>query len=574
MSDLRDRILNAVKAGAAEVTIPPGIYRGGPAPGETEVLSIGNAHNLRIVAEGVLMVCTHRTRAIEIHDCSNLTLRGLTVDYDPLTFTQGKIIAVASDKSSIDVLLDDGYPRAAYSRIDIVDPQTHYRKHGMPFLWGTKAALVAPNVVRVTLTGIGDAAQVGDLASLNDGNEPGGECHGVGIDNCGGGIQLRDFTLRCAPGMGIVEWKGAGGTILHGIHIVPGPPPPGATAPRLLTTSWDGILHSEVGHGPIFEDSEVEDCGDDTWSVQSGPGLVVLADGIHIAVAGAPDLAVGDHLRVGLNQGVAQVVVVNTVPLEQAGLDPVVVNNLNTAKPWTPWSVGHKDIQLVTLAAPSPFALGTWVYTPEHQGNGFIYRRNHIHSSGRGALVKAGDGVIEDNVFDDCHKAVVINPEAASTGIANVVIRNNQITGADYFCHMPWGSQAGAISVGEATKVGVTPASDRRFGNITITGNTFRKVNGVNIFLGGVSNVTVADNHFGDVHPVEPTNTGADYGIDQSSVVGIYNCDGVTLRGNTLDKLGPFTKKVVTVDPVSTQISGATTGVQVGAAPVVVASAK
>ena len=65
-----------------------------------------------------------------------------------------------------------------------------------------------PDVLRVTLKGIGKAVRVGDLASLDAGNEPSGVCHGVTISDCGGGMVLRDVTIHCAPGMGIVESGG------------------------------------------------------------------------------------------------------------------------------------------------------------------------------------------------------------------------------------------------------------------------------------------------------------------------------------------------------------------------------
>jgi hypothetical protein len=44
-------------------------------------------------------------------DCTNVTLRGLAVDYDPLPFTQGKIIALATDKSWIEFEVAKGYPK-------------------------------------------------------------------------------------------------------------------------------------------------------------------------------------------------------------------------------------------------------------------------------------------------------------------------------------------------------------------------------------------------------------------------------------------------------------------------------
>lgn len=417
ISELRERLLAAGAAHAREVVIPPGVYRGGPATAGEAVLALRNIKELRIVARGVMMVCTTRTRAIEFSRCRNVELVGLTIDYDPLTFTQGTVTAVAADKGWIDVKLDAGYPRRPYSRIDIVDPRTRYRKHGMPFLWGTKATLVQPDVIRVTLKGIGKAAPVGYLASLNEGNEAGGICHGIDLEYCRGGMALRDVTLYCAPGMGIVEHAGEGGTRLTGVRIVPGPTPAGATQPRLLTTSWDGILHTEVRHGPTVERCTIESCGDDTWSVQSSPLLVLKSGAEGIVVAGSIDLRPGDHLRRSLDSPIWTVQTARRIPLSAAALDAATVERLNAAKPWTLWSIGHDTVQTVTLE-PTPqvptLTAGTSVYSPENQGSGFVFHNNRVYSSGR-LLIKASNGLVEGNTLRDGHN-VVIMPEVSAGG--------------------------------------------------------------------------------------------------------------------------------------------------------------
>lgn len=54
----------------------------------------------------------------------------LTIDYDPLCFTQGEITAVAEDGSWFDVRIDKGYPVTglAANRVQFYDPQTRLLK--------------------------------------------------------------------------------------------------------------------------------------------------------------------------------------------------------------------------------------------------------------------------------------------------------------------------------------------------------------------------------------------------------------------------------------------------------------
>ena len=328
-------IETAIKTRQPRLVIPAGVYRLTPPDHGAVHLVVEHAEDLELVAHGVTFVCTRRTRAINFRACRNVALRGLTIDYDPLTFTQGRVAAVAEDKSWIDIRIDAGYPRMPWKRIDLIDARTRYRKHGMPFLWGTTAALVEPDVVRIALRRIGEAAAVGDLASLSAGNDVGGVCHGVALEHCGGGMVLEDVTVHCAPGMGIVEGGGEGGTRLSRVHIVPGPRPAGATDQRLLTTSWDGILHSAVRRGPTVEDCRIEKCGDDSWSVSTADLLVLKCEGRSAVLAprSPVELRPGDRLMTALDAPGCQVADVRSVARTQAGLEPEVLERLEQASP-------------------------------------------------------------------------------------------------------------------------------------------------------------------------------------------------------------------------------------------------
>jgi hypothetical protein len=551
MADLRQLIAQAASSGARQVLIPPGVYRGAPADGEKVHLTLRGVHDLDIMATGVTMACTRRTRAIAFDACRNVTLVGLTIDYDPLTFTQGRVVAAAPDDAWIDVKLDAGYPRQPWSRIDVVDPATRFRKHGMPFLWGTTAEMVADDVVRVKLKGIARAAHVGDLASLSAGNEDGGVCHAVTLSDCGGGVALRELTLHCAPGMGIVEGGGAGGTVLDAVRIVPGPPPPGASAPRLLTTSWDGILHSNVARGPLVQHCIIEDCGDDSWSVQNEDLLVLrrTANELILSPRGEGKLSPGDRLCRSVDA--PQYAITAIHPATLADLDPEVARQLRDAKPWTLWKVSGRLLR-VTLDAEPDYTPGDSLLCPQRQGNGFSFRDNRVHSSGR-ILIKAGDGLVEGNELRSPHALVVCPelPDGAAVGIRHLMIRDNTITDAGYFCPNWDSSQAGAISITS------TATEDRRktfrpagaFADITIEGNHLEGICGLNLLLTSARGATLRNNRFAHTHQSEPPATGGAYNIDQHTILDIRRCADVTLDANTFDDVGPFAKSRIRIDP-------------------------
>ncbi|HEX4084841.1 MAG TPA: right-handed parallel beta-helix repeat-containing protein [Chthoniobacteraceae bacterium] len=545
--DFRPLVSAAVRSHAQRVVIPPGVYRMAPHGGDRTVWSIDKAHDIVIVADGVTLVSTQLTRAIDLRDCRNVTLQGITVDYDPLPFTQGTVTAVAGDKSWVDVKIHAGYPLKAYSRIDVVDPATRIRKRGMPFLWGSKAVMTGADTVRITREGLGKIALVGDFISMSTGPDAAGIPHAVTIDDCAGVI-FRNVTVDSAPGMGIIESGGEGGAQYLGCKVAPGPRPAGATQDRLLSTSWDAIQTADVRRGPLVEHCLFRDAGDDSWSVQSSDYLVAKSDSRHLVIFPrdeyAPGLSPGDRIRTSLDSPEAAILSSSGVSMSSAGLDPATFAKLNDAREWSFWKVGHRG-WMITLDRDFSAAPGTSIYSPDRQCAGFIFRDNELHSSGR-VLIKAGNGLVAGNLLDPSH-GLVVNPEVpgqAAAGIRNLVIRDNTIRGTGFFCPGPFLSQAGAISI-TAGMAGGHLRPPGVFEDIVIQNNTIDAVNGPNIVVSSARNVAIQGNRFIDAQQTPPNNTGRDFGIPNDCVVYVTQSTGVKISGNQFIRPGPYAKNLV-----------------------------
>lgn len=564
---VRRLLHEAVASGAETVVIPPGTYRGTPQAGSTTHVVLRGARDLLVVADGVTILCERLTRALELANCENVTVRGLTVDYDPLPFTQGTVAAVAPDKSWIDVKLHDGYPRRPYDRIDVVDPPTRTRKRRMPFLWGTKAQMLDADVVRVSLPAIGEAVAIGDLVSLSTGAGPGGIPHAVVIADSSG-TSLESVTVHSAPGFGILDSGGEGGTRLTGCRVVPGPKPHGAEEARLLSSSWDAIQHKISRRGPQVEQCEIRDAGDDSWSVQASDYIVLKRVGNQIVLAPrdaySNNLQVGDRLRTPGSATDAVIQSRKELSLAEADLDPAISAQLARAEPWTFWKLGSRGL-LLTVDDASAFPPGTSVLSPDRQCNGFVFRSNRVHSPGR-ILIKSGDGVVEGNVLKDGHGIVVCPevPGAAAAEIRNLVIRDNVLSGHRYFCPAPWGPQAGAIAiVAEASNTALRPPGV--FRNIVIQNNRLSDINGLSIAVSSAQGVVIAGNQIAESHRGNPDITGDQYGIDQTAAIWIANSDDVTITDNVIEKAGPFLRRPLVVAGGTTNIKGAESGVRVRA---------
>ncbi|RBP42567.1 parallel beta helix pectate lyase-like protein [Roseimicrobium gellanilyticum] len=539
--DFRPQVNEALKRGEKRIVIAPGTYRLAPLTGGGgELWNLSGLKDVEIIAEGVTLVGTKLMRAISLHRCSGVTLQGLTVDYDPLPFTQGEVIAAAEDASSIDIKIHAGYPRRPYSRVDVIDAKTRYRKKGMPFLWGTKAEMVGEDVVRVRLAGIGKAARPGDLASLSTGQEAGAP-HAISVDSCER-ITFRNVTVHSAPGMGILEADGEGGSSFVHCKIVPGPKPPGAAEERLLSTSWDAFQSKTIRKGPLVEHCEIFHAGDDSWSVQSSDHLVLKNEGGVVVLASRDEFTegvqLGDRLRTSVSSPEYRIASRKVVPRKEAALSEEVLAKLAGAEAWSAWKVSPKCI-VVTLDRAADLKSGDSVYSPDRMGNGFVFRHNHVHSPGR-ILLKAG-GLMEGNVLDTPH-ALIACPElpgTAAVGIEDMVIKGNTIRNGGWFCAAPWSSQAGVISI-TATLDNSKLRAEPVYKHVCIEGNTVEGGAGPSIVISSTDGATIRNNQIVSPQQDAPPDTGASYGIPKDAVIWIHESKDVTVEGNVIENAGSF----------------------------------
>ena len=109
VTTLQTQIDQGLEAGLDEIVLTPGVYESESPNSFTPHLSIVGAEDVSIVANGVTLLATSLTSAVRIHSAENVTLEGLTIDYDPLPFTQGTVVGVAADRSYFDVRIHNGY---------------------------------------------------------------------------------------------------------------------------------------------------------------------------------------------------------------------------------------------------------------------------------------------------------------------------------------------------------------------------------------------------------------------------------------------------------------------------------
>ena len=207
-ADLRALINAELAAGKKRIVIPPGRYRVSSEQGHH--LQFKNLSDVEIIANHVEMVCTSTVQAVLFDHCSNVTLRGLVVDYDPLPFTQGKITAIAPDKSWMDFEVSEGYPEnKLVERIQIYDPDTSELRRG-DANWKQEIQALGGRRYRVgkdhyRFDPLYDTEQVGDILVTNNiFGTPGGP-HTVELKDSKG-VHLEDITLFASSCFGFLEY--------------------------------------------------------------------------------------------------------------------------------------------------------------------------------------------------------------------------------------------------------------------------------------------------------------------------------------------------------------------------------
>ena len=130
-----------------------------------------NLTDVHINGNGSTVICNNQEQAFSFYNCVRVELRDLTIDYDPLCFTQGEITAVAEDGSWFDVRIDEGYPVTglAANRVQFYDPQTRLLKRNSITTYTSNYSTLKQlghNLFRAVKNGTWSAGeQVGDLWS-------------------------------------------------------------------------------------------------------------------------------------------------------------------------------------------------------------------------------------------------------------------------------------------------------------------------------------------------------------------------------------------------------------------------
>jgi hypothetical protein len=488
-------------------------------------ITLEGCHSLTLEGEGertVITVTDPRVGAIKVLRCQGVTVSGFAIDYHPVPFVQGTVVAADLAGGTYDVKLDPGYDfleaswmTAAEGRfgMSVVQGSRDAARYG-PIalfsdysrqpgdLWRFRARDTGP----LRLWGIAPGARFAYKASRYT--------QSAFMAVSSSDVTLADYTVHAAPALATL-WAFNDGTTIRGLVVKPSPG-------RLMSSNADGI-HAFGNRGQtLVEDCHFEGMGDDAINLHCRAGVVFRVESdttIHIR-AGAFECREGDLLQI---------------------LDPVkgVVRAEATAR-----AVRESDgVYSVELARPvAGVVAGTThqeadnVYNLSACSAGFVIHRNYFgQHRGRAILLRSVGGTISDNVFENTQgNGVVITregdwPEGPLS--REISIRDNVFNGVG----LGW---APCITV-SAEKTGKQLAEGRDTRGITIEGNAFSHIRNSAVSVEAASHVLIARNR---VVGADGDKLGR-----KSPVIALDHCDGVVIDDLRVEDPDPSTVAVVQI---------------------------
>ncbi len=436
--DLQGFIDQAIKGGAKRVVVPPGRYR--VTPRNRQHLLLRGLEGVQIVADGVEMICTETTRALTVADCRNVTVRGLVIDYDPLPFTQGRIVKLSEDKKVHEVELFDGYPPAEAARnfkYEIFKPDT--RTLRCEDHYPERVEVVDPKRLRIVNRGgsARDPEQAGDLIVIGAEHAPhGSAAHAV---ECSGNVNVRleNIDLYASNCFGFLEYN-CDGSAYYRCRIDRRPAATDLVKradPRLRSLDADAFHSKHAVKGPAYVECVARFMGDDAVNICGDYHMVTECRGAELRVLAkhAMNMAAGDPVELFAYDG-RRLPDAKLVKAERDGKigdeeKAFVLKQRMDEGLRTRWNA---DAWRVTLDRAVELPRGSLIASARRMGNGFLVQGCDFgFNRSRGILIKASDGkVIGNKLTENWGPAILVAPEywwLESGSSNNVEIRDNAI---------------------------------------------------------------------------------------------------------------------------------------------------
>lgn len=436
---IQKTIDEALRAGKSEIVLPAGRYEVRPQEGTHLLLE--NLSDVTIDASGVELVCTETTRAISIKFCTNLTIRGLTVDYDPLPFTQGRIADISADGHTHTIHLFEGYPPAESAigfKYEIFQSDGETLRFGeyhdvLVEVLNARALRVIKAESQRWKEG---GEQVGDLIVIGSEKVFGGALpHALVAENCRN-LELDKITLYASNSFGFLETD-CDRTVYRDCRIgrrSPDSDPIVREQPRLRSLNADAYHSKFAVHGPRLLNCSASYQGDDAVNINGSYHLITSASQeiLHVLAKSGMDIRAGDPVELVDRSGA----VIGEAKVRSVRPDGMITADEKALVEKLPILEQVRSLLgkrfIIELDQKIDLEPGSIICSRNRMGNGLEIRDCFFgFNRSRGILIKAGDGVVSGNRIEQAGmQGILISPEyhwLEAGYVKNLRVENNEI---------------------------------------------------------------------------------------------------------------------------------------------------
>lgn len=472
------------QAGHAIIEIPKGKYLlNNLANGAYQFT---NLNNVQIKGNGSSIICNSQELALKFFNCTNVIISDFSIDYDPLCFTQGVIVAKDANNLWYEVEIDPGYPvdNVRNSRVQFYDPATReLKRNSITTSEGHYSAFekTGPRRFRLTKKTAWVAYEkVGDLIVLDVvSTKANPAAHALQLEKCRNAT-VQDVTIYGSNSFSFFE-RDCRGTHYNRCKVARGPVQPGIPA-RLRSSNADGIHSSYASVGPLVEHCEVKHNGDDCIIVCGRSFPVCRIDSatktIYLLSREAnPIFYNGDTLQhvlyAGTKAGQMKVQSFAAYTPTAAEQQAIIARypDLLFKPNYT------RGVRIIVDHLPS-MGIGDILYNESHTGKGFVIRNNKVgFNRSRGILIKSGHGIVFNNeISGTAMNGLLVAPEIHWMGggfAHHLEISHNRFIECMFEKTNP-GMPPGVLSVFYANGLAQVPAAGA-FNRIHVHNNMIRQ---------------------------------------------------------------------------------------------------
>ena len=530
-SQLISKLELASLSGERGFTIPKGNYRFSKTSkkgSHNSFISLDKLNDMTIDGSGSTFWFEDEAWGFHITNCSNLTMKNIIMDWDPLPYTQGTITGVNPKDKTLDVDISPGYEKVSKRFASLPPVESDKEATVRGFIFDAKTSLLKPcqegfRVVPFLQTPkVGGAYRVKTLIFYNKPleslNAKVGDkitflmrsSGGILMEGCSG-MTLEDITQYSCPGLQFVEGAcGGERNVYRRCKVLPRP-----GTDRLMGGNADGFHSQNCEYGPLIESCEITAIGDDSVNIHGFYRKVVKQ--ISPTEILVENLAWRGKLKDGCT--------VNFNESPEKGFGFIGQRKLMSMR----FENGKHYLKLdkdISVDADSVCSI------EDYTGEGAIIRNCHFKNIAvRGILFKSHNGTIENNTFEWIGGKGIILTTQPGFWDESALPHDVKITG-NKIIDVYGGPGICAFDPSKDL------AKAQKISNILIKDNTITRTAGPSIQLRGAKGVEIIGNALSGDHTVYSNEFG-EYLIqarsERTAAIAVEGVEDLVEKGNEID---------------------------------------